>query len=228
MVRQPTATAVSASISTPVWPVSFTVARTMRPGSLRSGSMSTATCETGRGWHSGISSWVRLAAMMAATRATPSTSPFLASPASTRSSVFAVITTRPAATATRSVGALADTSTMRASPRRSRWLSLAATASLRGAQRTHVAGVAGADQRARCGLDVALAHQALAHEEGRDPDGGEILEIGRRKDPALADRDAVLGNSRPETLAGGERRLEGLEIAVVDADQPRCEAQRAL
>src|SRR5499426_403536 len=228
MVRQPTATAVSASISTPVWPVTFTVARTTRPGSLGSGSMSTAMLETGRGWQSGISSCVRFAAMMAAMRAAPSTSPFLALPASTRSRVFAVITTRPPATATRSVAALADTSTMRASPRRPRWLSLEATASLRGTQRERVTAFRVANERARGGLDVVLAHQALAHEEGRNPDGGKIFEIGGRENSALADGDAIRRNSRRQAPAGGERRLERLQIAVVDSDEPRAQAQRAL
>jgi len=47
--------------------------------------------------------------IIAATRATPRTSPFLASPLSTRSSVFVVMTMRPSATAIRSVAALAET-----------------------------------------------------------------------------------------------------------------------
>ena len=66
MVRQATETAVSASISTPVWPVTLTVACTTKPGSACSGSMSTATLVIGSGWQSGISSCVRLAAMMPA------------------------------------------------------------------------------------------------------------------------------------------------------------------
>src|SRR5262245_18329299 len=228
MVRQPTATAVSASISTPVWPVTFTVARTTRPGSLRSGSISTAMLETGRGWQSGISSCVRFAAMIAAMRAAPSTSPFLALPASTRSRVFAVITTRPPATATRSVAPLADTSTMRASPRRPRWLSLEGTASLRGTQRARIATHRVANKRARGSLDVVLAHQAFAHEEGRNPGGGKIVQIGGRKDSALADGDATCRNSRRQVSAGGERGLERLQIAVVDSDEPRTQAQCAL
>ncbi len=89
-----------------------------------SGAMSISTLETASGWQSGISSWVRFAAMMPAMRAAPSTSPFLALPLSTRSSVFRVITTRPSATAIRAVAGLAETSTMRASPRRPRWVSL--------------------------------------------------------------------------------------------------------
>src|SRR5215472_9090124 len=61
MVRQATATAVKASISTPVRPVTLTRARTLRPGSSGSGAISTVMFETGRGWHSGINSCVRFA-----------------------------------------------------------------------------------------------------------------------------------------------------------------------
>src|SRR5262245_60346915 len=186
--------------------------------------------ETGRGWHSGISSWVRLAAMMPATRATPITSPFAALPLSTRSSVFAAMVTRPWAMATRSVTALGDTSTMRASPRALRCVSLAgsATGLLRGAQTAGSAAHAAAKERARRGFDVALPHQAFPDQERRDPGLGKLVEIGRRKNPALADRDAVARNLRREPLAGGERRLESLEIAVVDADQPGTTLECAL
>ena len=59
-------------------------------GQLGIGRDVDSTCDNSRGWHSGINSWVRLAAMMPAMRAVPSTSPFLASPLRTMSSVFAV------------------------------------------------------------------------------------------------------------------------------------------
>ena len=49
--------------------------------------MSTVTFDSASGWQSGISSEVRLAAMMPAMRAVPSTSPFLALPETIRSSV---------------------------------------------------------------------------------------------------------------------------------------------
>jgi hypothetical protein len=104
------------------------VARTVSPGNVRSGAISTAILESGSGWQSGMSSCVRLAAMMPAMRAAPITSPFLALPAITRSRVLAVITTRPSATAMRCVTALAETSTMRASPLLARWVSLPARA----------------------------------------------------------------------------------------------------
>src|SRR5258708_27991662 len=117
--------------------------------------------------------------MMPAMRAAPSTSPFFALPASTRSSVFAVITTRPSAMALRSLGAFADTSTMRAWPPRPRWLSLdaRATASLRGADPALLA-----NERTRRGLDVAFAHEAFAHEPGRNADRRQVVEIGGREE----------------------------------------------
>ena len=94
----------------------------MQPGSFLSGVMSSVTFDSASGWHSGISSEVRLAAMMPAMRAAPSTSPFLALPETIRSSVALVMTTRPSATAMRSVAALAETSTIRASPDASIWV----------------------------------------------------------------------------------------------------------
>src|SRR5262249_41216746 len=154
--------------------------------------------------------------------AAPSTSPFFALPARTRSRVFAPITTRPSAMALRSLGVFADTSTMRASPPRPRWLSLdaRAIASLRGADPALLA-----NERTRRGLDVAFAHEAFADEQSRNADRSQVLEIGGRKDSALAHDNAAGRDPRRQALAGGERRLEGLEVAVVDADQPRAQAQ---
>src|SRR6516164_8770394 len=160
--------------------------------------------------------------MMPAMRAAPSTSPFFALPASTRSRVFAPITTRPSAMAVRSLGVFADTSTMRASPPRPKWLSLdaRATASLRGADPALFA-----NECTRRGLDVAFAHEAFADEQSRNADRRRVLEIGGRKDSALAHDNAARRDPRRQALAGGERRLEGLEVAIVDADQPRAQAQ---
>ena len=60
--------------------------------------------------------------MMPAMRAVPSTSPFLALPETISSSVALLMTTRPSATAMRSVAGFADTSTIRASPLASIWV----------------------------------------------------------------------------------------------------------
>ena len=64
----------------------------------------------------GTSSQQRLAAMMPATCATESTSPFLQPPVRTSSSVEGSMWTNPAARATRWVFCFAETSTMRARP----------------------------------------------------------------------------------------------------------------
>ena len=71
-------------------------------------------CDSGTGWHIGISSAVRFAAMIPAVRATSSGSPlgFSGSARSTSGD----ITTNALASASRAVRALADTSTMRAWP----------------------------------------------------------------------------------------------------------------
>jgi hypothetical protein len=81
-----------------------------------SGVSVTSTCVSAKGWQSGTRSAVRLAAMMPARRATVSTSPFGRSPFAIRANVPALMRTRPRATASRSVTALRETSTMRARP----------------------------------------------------------------------------------------------------------------
>src|SRR4051812_891269 len=223
MVRQATDTAVNASISTPVWPVTRTVARTTRP--VLSGAMSTATCVIGRGWQSGINSCVFFAARIPAMRAAPSTSPFLALPASTRSSVAGAMTTRPSAIATRPVAALAETSTMRASPPLARWVRFLGFAirSLGGAGAPH----SGRQQRARRRCHIALPHQALADQEGRDAGRGQPRQIRRRGNAAFADHDAITRNQGCQSLACFQRGLECFQVAVVDADQERAEFEGA-
>src|SRR5262245_37597476 len=70
-----------------------------------------------------MSSDVRLAPWIAATRATPRTSPLAALPSRIRRNVVASITTRPQATATRWVCTLSATSTMCAWPLESKCVS---------------------------------------------------------------------------------------------------------
>src|SRR6478609_5193011 len=247
MVRQAIETAVSASISTPVCPVTFTVACTRKPGKACSGLMSISTLVIGSGWQSGISPWVRLAAMMPASRAAPSTSPLSALPATTKSSVSRRMMTLPSATATRSVAFLAETSTMRAWPRGSIWVSsLLSSNGGFGLRRTPpLAFLAGREaflppraitsirrcvacrareQGARGGGNVVLPHQAFADQEGRDAGAGEAGEVGRRIEPAFGDHDAVFGNARGEALADRKISLETAQIAVVDADQAGAES----
>src|SRR5262245_1515413 len=163
--------------------------------------MSTAILDSASGWQSGMSSLVFLPAMMPAMRAAPSTSPFLASPLSTSSSVAGVITTRPSATATRSVTSFDDTSTMRASPLWPRWVSLPATGLLRRALKP----LRTAEQGTGGSLHVGLAHQALAHQESAHADARKGIEIGGGEDPALRHGDALLGNLRSKAFGGGRR-----------------------
>src|SRR6266702_40595 len=238
MVRQATDTAVSASISTPVGPVTFTLARTRQPGSFASGSMSTVTFDSASGWQSGISSEVRLAAMMPAMRAVPSTSPFLAFPETIRSSVALVMTTRPSATASRSVAVLSETSTIRASPEAPIWVRAGLAFALADLGLDGLRAMSARARRARIGLareqracgsgHVGLTHQALADQEGRHADALKPGEVCGRKDAALADHQPFPWDQRRQRLAGRKRGLEGAQIAVVDADHRRTQLERPI
>src|SRR5216684_4351159 len=116
MVRAAAATAASASISTPVGATVLTVASIFTAGIVSSSRKATATPVSGRGWVRGMSSSVRLAARTPATWATASTSPF----AIALDLIFARVSrwrwTSARATAWRTVGAFADTSTIFARP----------------------------------------------------------------------------------------------------------------
>ncbi len=74
------------------------------------------------GWQSGISSGVRLAPMIPAVRATPSTSPLASWPARIAARVGAFIFKVARATASRTVSGFTETSTIRASPARVKWV----------------------------------------------------------------------------------------------------------
>ena len=112
MVSKPTAAAVNASISTPVRPSVSAVTSIAMALFAASCSKATATFVSASAWHSGMSSDVRLAAWIAAIRATPRTSPFAADPARIEANVAGCITMRPPARATRLVTSLAATSTI--------------------------------------------------------------------------------------------------------------------
>src|SRR5262245_51079749 len=112
---------MSASISTPVRASTRTRLSMSTRLPAASGVRTTSTCASGSGWQRGMRSAVRLAPMMPARRATASTSPFGIAPAAMSASVSARRRTSARATASRAVTAFADTSTMRARPRPSRW-----------------------------------------------------------------------------------------------------------
>ena len=118
-VRAATDTAVSASISTPVLPLTLTRASMSSRPLAACGVNATSIEETGSGWQSGMSSGVFLAASMPATRATAKTSPLGSRPSVISRSVSGDIRTLPVAVATRAVTGLSPTSTICARPRSS-------------------------------------------------------------------------------------------------------------
>src|SRR4051812_28332629 len=113
-VRAATDTAVNASISTPVRSVVRTVAVISTASSATARFTSTPLIASG--WHSGTRSGVRFAAMMPASRATPRASPLGTPEPRNSTTTSAETSTRPAATATRCVTSLSETSTIRAAP----------------------------------------------------------------------------------------------------------------
>src|SRR5690606_29237514 len=119
-----TATAVNASISTPVRSTIRTVAVTSTPWSPTTRS-TTAPC-TPMTCASGRSSAVRFAPAIPAMRATASTSPLGTVPSRSAATISGEHRTTPVAVAERTVGCLAVTSTMRACPRSSRCVKLMA------------------------------------------------------------------------------------------------------
>src|SRR5260370_41701947 len=112
MGRAETLAATRASISTPVWAVVVTLVVMATPSSHR--RISTLTCESGRAWHMGIKSEVRLAAMIPAMRATSSGSPLGLLGRAFSTAGF--MRTKTLASASRLVGALPGTVTIPAPP----------------------------------------------------------------------------------------------------------------
>src|SRR5699024_216114 len=121
MVRAAALTAVRASISTPVSPAHRASARMRTASSSTEKAMSRPVRATG--WHMGISSCVRLAAMIPATWATASTSPLATPPVRISAAVAGAMWTVPSATAVRKVLALSVTYTIRARPWSPKWVS---------------------------------------------------------------------------------------------------------
>src|SRR5829696_2376361 len=119
--RPATATQVSASISTPVRSAVRTVAETWTASSATARSTSTPWIATG--WQSGTRSGVRLAAWMPAIRATASASPFGTPEPRSSATTSGDTRTRPVAVAVRAVTSLPETSTIRAAPDASTWVS---------------------------------------------------------------------------------------------------------
>src|SRR5918996_1453505 len=146
----------------------------------------TSTLPTSSGWHSGIRSGVRLAAWMPATRATASTSPLLMAPRATSDVVSGRMCTRPRTTARRCVASFGVTSTIRALPSGSRWVS---PRSDMGSTLLLPAGTT----RRRGGSAPDLAHAAA---------GGDQTHPGRPVAPPLP--LAAREEARPQLAVGGQ------------------------
>ena len=76
--------------------------------------------------------------------------------------------------------------------------------------------------------DIGLAHQCLADQKAARTRGGEAVEVGGGADPAFGDDDAVRRHLRRQPFGGAEIDRQRLQIAVVDADQPRVESEGAV
>ena len=50
-------------------------------------------------------------------------------------------------------------------------------------------------------------------------DFGQPFEIRMHRDATLTDHNAIFRHARRKTLSRGQRRFEGLEVAIIDADQ---------
>src|SRR3954447_26725435 len=127
MASAPTLQATMASISTPVRAATRASQTSVTVPASGSTVIVGSTWLSGSECASGISSSVRLAAWIAATRATVTTAPLGASPAATRAAVSGDIRTTARARAQREVSDFSETSTMRALPAASRCVSAPST-----------------------------------------------------------------------------------------------------
>src|SRR5262245_34745407 len=134
--------------------------------------------------------------MMPAIRAAASTSPLGALPSMISASVAGSITTRPPAVAWRSVTALSETSTIRARPSASRWVSRVFAMLAPDCRLARLV-----QDRPGRRLDIALPHQALADQEGVDPRSRQPREVVGGADAALGNRDRAGRQQRRQPLA---------------------------
>src|SRR5918996_208118 len=163
----------------------------------------TSTLPTSSGWHSGIRSGVRLAAWMPATRATASTSPLLMAPRATSDVVSGRMCTRPRTTARRCVASFGVTSTIRALPSGSRWVS---PRSDMGSTLLLPAGTT----RRRGGSAPDLAHAAA---------GAHELHLADHVPRPLAG-DAALDGGR-KLVVGGPAPQQLPQVDLVDREEAR-------
>ncbi len=183
-------TAVSASISTPVWPPVLTVASIAMPGRAGSGVRSTATLVSGSGWQSGIRSAVRFARH---------------DPGQPRHGQHVALL-RPA------LGIRASVSARHHAPRRAPPRSGRSPACPTHRPYAHgpprrngqparritrpPCAVSGLARIARvAAVDIRLPHQAFADQEAARTVAGQVGQVGRRVQPAFGDDQPVLGHA---------------------------------
>src|SRR5262245_26694101 len=76
--------------------------------------------------------------------------------------------------------------------------------------------------------DVVGADEAFADEDCVGAGGGDLMDVGRAEEAALADHDRPERNQRQELERGGDARLERGEVAVVDPDDAAANGQRLI
>src|SRR5215217_4855951 len=192
-----------ASISTPVRSAQRATETIVTVPASASISMSGSTWVSGSEWASGISSSVRLAAWIAAIRATAATSPLGLSPRATRAAASGDMRTTARARAKRSVARFVLTSTIRALPAASRCVSSASIHSQRTLRGMVVSVRLFAGLRERAGA---------AHVDVELPEDATVADLLAALD--LAPRSCVAAINR-EYAAPGERIAPGDEVALV-------------
>src|SRR5690348_208591 len=93
---------------------------------------------------------------------------------------------------------------------------------------TQMAMASALQQRVERGPWIVLAHECLADQECRDADLFHAGKLGGGAVSALGDQRDVVRRQRREPPRGVERGLKGMQVAIVDADQPGIAGERAL
>jgi hypothetical protein len=86
----------------------------------------------------------------------------------------------------------------------------------------------GGEQGAGGRGDIGLAHQRFADQERARAGALQPRDIRRRGDAAFGDQQPIPGHTRRQPLEHRQVDAQALEVAIVDADQVRIQAQRAV
>ena len=180
-VRQAIVTAVSASISTPVWPsrLAYRLLRAPRSAPGRSSKSTACFCQRNRMTERDQVDASRFAAMMPAIRAVAITSPLGAAPASISARFRA-----PSRYSLRRRRYAASTASRHVDHRRFA-LRIDMVRSAHG--RSFSSSIIGGKKRACRDFYIRLPHQALADEKGCSAESHQAGDIGRCKNPAFRD-----------------------------------------